>query len=1079
MSAHIKMIHGEKGGKRKQPTAYVPKEAPNTLQSRNTARIIDLISEGEIEGLVNGAQSIYLDDTPLQNSDGSNNFAGIHFEERTGTPNQKHIPGIPAVEHEVAVGTEIKHNTPVVRTITNADADAVRVKIRLPALTAQASNGDLNGTSVELYIDVKSANTDHFVSVKRCVISGKTTSNYERSYRVELPATVGPWEIRVRRITPDSQKVKVRNQTYFASYTVLTDAKLIYPDSALIGLVLNAEEFGSKIPKRSYDVKGIRIKLPTNYNPETREYKGLWNGTFRLAWSNNPAWILYDLLTNERYGLGDKILSDAIDKWGLYAIAQYCDELVSDGYGGTEPRFTLNVVINSQKDAYEVVNVVASAFRGMIYWSSGAIVAVQDKPADPVKLVNASNVINGEFHYSGTSLKARHSVALVTWNDPKDGYKSAIEVVEDTEQIKKYGWNQTDVAAFGCTSRGQAHRLGRWLLDSEKNETETVTYKASFDHADVRPGDIIAVADSSYAGVRFGGRIASVVDTRVTLDHAIKLKRSEHYQLSVVLPSGEIETREVENNSEIESAVITINEAFTDTPQPAAMWVLTASDVKPRLFRVVSVSESDKHIFEITALLHDPKKFERVEQGIYLEEDSYQDIINGPLPAVSGVSIYEYLYRSGAAVLAAATLSWEPSTDPRVKLYDVQIKKPDDIDYSNLATTSAPTVDIQNTTEGEYSFRVRAIDLFGLAGPWVTITSSLLALSAPPSDVEGFAIRVTGSNTQLTWDAVPDLDLSHYHIKFTPAHEGASWNDGVDLAVNATGTTLSVPAMVGTYMIKAIDFRGIESINEALINSSITSIEGFNVVENIVESPLFLGDKNECVITQNKLQSGAKDNLSDWRSLAEISSLTYGHNGVVPESIYTISKTLDLGDIYTSRVTAKLRAQGAKITSVMASWLTLAQLSNNLLESTTSDWGVRMQIRTTKDDPAANVWGNWQDFVVGDYTARAYQWRILLLSHNPAVAAQIRQLEITVDMPDRVIGKADLTCPTEGAFIEFKPAFWARPAIAIDAQELKPGDTKRVTQQSKTGFFIQFLDSKGQPVSRSFDYLAKGYGYSN
>ena len=1073
MAIHISSIRGEKGKKKSKP--YTPREAPNTLQSKNTARIIDLISEGEIEGLVNGAQSIYLDDTPIQNPDGTFNFSGINFEERIGTPTQTPVNGFPMVEHEIAVGTEIKQNQSVVRSISNVDIDAVRIKIRLPALTQQSSKGDLNGSRVDLAIDVKASDSD-FVEVKRCAINGKTTSPYERSYRVELPAGGSPWQIRVRRLTPDSLKIKTQNQTYFAAYTTIIDAKLTYPDSALVALTVNAEEFGTKVPRRSYDIRGIKIKVPANYDPETRAYKGIWNGLFKVAWSNNPAWILYDLLTNERYGLGNSISPATVDKWELYAISQYCDELVDDGFGGQEPRFTFNTVINSRTEAYDVISAVSSAFRGMAYWSSGTVKPVQDRPSDPVKLVSPANVIDGEFNYSGTQLKTRKSTVLVTWNDPKNDYNSTVEVVEDPELTKKYGWNQTDVAAFGCTSRGQAHRLGRWLIDSGKHETETITYKASFDHADARPGDVIAVSDPSYAGTRYGGRVVSVVDNTVIIDNPVDLKATEEYQLSVVLPEGKIESRQIQNINET-TATLIINEPFTETPQPAAMWVLAASDLKPRTFRVIGISEAEKNVFEISAILHDPNKYDRVERSMHFDEPDYYTRPLDSIPSVTGINIYEYLYRSGAAVLAAATLSWEPSNNPRVKFYDVQIKKPSDIDFINIATTSGPSVDIPNTTEGEYSFRVRAIDGFGIAGPWTRITRNILAMSAPPSDVEGFSIRVVGSNAQLSWQAVPDLDLSHYHIKFTPTKAGATWNDGVDLATNVVGTTLSVPAMVGTYMIKAIDFREIESVSEALISSSITSIEGLNVVESIKESPFFVGDKTSCTVVNHVLQSGAVDNLSNWTNLNDISSLTYGLNGVAPESVYHGYKTLDLGDIYTSRVTALLRARGAKVTSVMASWLTLAQLSNNLLESTTKDWSVKMQIRTTDQDPILNEWGPWLDFVVGDYTARAYQWRVILYSYNPSVAAQITQLELQVDMPDRVVGGADIACPSEGVFIPFQPSFWTRPAIAIDGQEMQPGDIKEVTEQSAHGFYVRFLDANGNAVSRSFDFIAKGYGY--
>ena len=670
-------IEGRKGGKGGAPPPGVPpQEAPNTLTSIATARVIDVISEGEIVGLVDGAKSIFLDSTPLQDQSGDYNFQGFSYEERFGLPDQDHISGYAQTESEIAVGVEVTNPTPVTRTVTDPDLDAVRVKIRIPALQkTDSTTGDTQPTSVSFDISVKPFGGVYSTAVNG-TISGKTTSPYERSYRIEMPSGGAPWDVRVTRITADSTTSTLINATFWSSYTEVIDAKLTYPDTAMVAVSVDAEQFGTTVPQRAYEIKGLKVQIPSNYFPgDPPQYVGIWDGTFKTEWSDNPAWVLYDLVTNNRYGLGDVVDPTQVDKWGLYTISQYCDEMVDDGFGGTERRFTFNGVINAREEAYNVVNAIASAFRGMVYWSSGAVYAAQDSPADPVKLVSPANALGGDFNYMGSALKARHTVALVSWNDPADAYKATIAVVENADEIAKLGWRQIDVVAFGCTSKGQATRFGRWILDSERVETETVTYRAALDHADVRPGDIIALADPAYAGVRFGGRAASATTTQITLDGAVTLESGETYTLSVVLPDGTLEDQPVTTGPGSVS-VLDLAAALSDTPLVGAMWVLTASNVEPRKFRVLAVREVEKNIFEVTALFHDPTKFDRVEQNLILEEPDYSALPTGPLGTPSDLTTTEYLYQAGPAVKSAVTFSWTAPSDPRVVYFGSRSNAP-------------------------------------------------------------------------------------------------------------------------------------------------------------------------------------------------------------------------------------------------------------------------------------------------------------------------------------------------------------------------------------------------------------------
>lgn len=1059
-------IHGAGGGGKGEDTPRVPVEAPNTLQSIDTARVIDVISEGEIEGLVNGAKSIYYDDTPLQNDDDSYNFSSVTYAERTGQPTQDYIPGFSQVEAATAVNTSITNSSPVTRQITDANINAVRIAIKLPSglSSRNADNGDLNPTSVTLAIDVQE-NGGGFVEQKQVTISGKTTSPYIRNYRIELNSGGNPWDIRLRRITADSGSSLLINATQWATYTTIIDAKLYYPDTALIASAVNAREFSNSIPRRAYDIKGLKVKIPSNYNPITRVYTGIWDGTFTTAWTDNPAWCLYDILTSVRYGLGDFIDAAQVDKWELYNISQFCDELVDDGFGGTEPRYTFNAVFNAREDVYTTLQAIASNFHGQIYWGPGTVSFSQDRDnIDPIKLVTPANVIDGLLNYSGTSWKNRHSAALVTWNDPEDGYKAAVEVVEDSALIDEFGWKPADIIAFGCTSRGQAYRYGKWLLVSEQYETERLTYQASFDHADLRPGDIISVADPAYAGVRFGGRVAARTFASITIDSAIELEVAESYEISVLLADGTLETRDITNSPGSGQTVMNLSSSLTSLPLVGSMWVITATNVEPRQFKIISVSEADKNIFDISAVFHDPDKFTRIETDIYLEENDYSNFPVDELPVVTSIQAQEYTYRSGGAILSAARISWEPPTDPRevarIAFYDVQFKKPDQEEFEPIGTPSEPSIDIFDLVAGNYTFRVRVLDSLGAAGEWTTQVLDLLGAAAPPSDVENFSIQVVGSGILLTWNPVPDIDLANYRIRYAPALTGVTWGSSVDIATNVIGNQITLAALTGTYLIKAVDVYGSESVNAALTTSTVAALLQFNVVQTFTESPDYLGVKENVYALDGQLQLGDGAVMADWTTLADVDFLV---DGVISEGTYYFDANyFDLGAVFTSRLTASFDASG-----------------ENRATSTPVEegWNVDLQIRTTEDDPSGSpTWGEWQSFAVGDYVARAFEWRMKLFSTVDNVTPLIENLEVVIDMPDRVEGDSDITCPASGLSVTYNFPFKVRPALAVDGQDLNTGDYKTVTSQDENGFNVQFFNSSNVGVERTFDYIAKGYG---
>jgi predicted phage tail protein len=698
----------------------------NTLRSRARARLLELISEGPIEGLVAGPKSIYFDQTPVQAQDNSYNFNNVEWEQHYGLADEGWFNGNSTVETPVSVETQVKISSgPVVRTVSTGNADAVRVMVRIPSLYRIDDNGSVKATSLSYAIDVQPNGGVYSTALTVNIDNEKTSSPYQRAHRIPLPQNGAPWNIRVRRITADSTEDKLQNDLFWESYTILVEGKFIYPHSAIVSLEVNAEDMGSSIPSRFFHVKGLKVQVPSNYNPTSRVYTGTWNGTFNVAWTNNPAWIFYDLITNNRYGLGEFIDSTKVDKWALYTIAQYCDELVptgfKDGNGDPtyEPRYTFNGVINTREEAFTVLRQIATAWRGMSYWAAGQVFPTADMPEDPVKLVTPANVIDGRFEYSSSSLKSRHSVAIVQWNDPDDFYKPAVEVVIDDEMLKKFGWREKGVAYVGCTSRGLARRYGKWLLDVEKNETETVTYTASFDHADARPGKIIQVSDPAKSQIRLGGRLKGITTTGVKLDAPFLPEDGVTYSIIMILSDGStLVTKEIASFGDpytgfdgalkgYESATFTTAFGGSDPlPIVQSMYVLTSPDKLPREYRVISVREQEGNKFQIVALQHDPLKYARIEQGIEFDTPSFirpVASVNKPTNLTASESVYIVDGRQRSVV----NLSWSRAS-ALTRGYRVAMISPDE-GLVQLGETLDLSIDIRNLNPGAFTFYVYAI----------------------------------------------------------------------------------------------------------------------------------------------------------------------------------------------------------------------------------------------------------------------------------------------------------------------------------------------------------------------------------
>lgn len=799
----------------------------SNLRSRAFARILDLVSEGEIEGLADGAKSIYLNGTPLQNNDGSLNFQNVAYDSRPGTNSQTYIPGIAAVENETGVNTEVTNATPVVRTVSNSDVDAVRVTVSVPSLFFQDSKGDLEGQSVQLAIDVQPSGGS-YSQVLINTISGKTTSKYQRSYRVPLTGT-GPWNVRVRRITADTTNVRLQNKTFWDSFTEIVDAKLRYPNSALVSLRFDASDF-SGVPTRAYDLKLKRIQVPSNYNAATRVYTGTWDGTFQTAWSDNPAWCFYDLVTSGRYGLGEFIDPAQVDKWALYSIGQYCDELVDDGLGGNEPRFTCNLYLQTQAEAYKVVQDMASCFRSMVYWASGSLTLSQDAPSDPVGLFTQANVVDGVFTYSGSSSKARHTVALVTWNDAADMYAKKVEYVEDADAIARFGVVPTEVVAVGCTSRGQANRVGRWLLYSERYQSETVTFKTGIEAAIARPGQVIKVADASRAGVRLGGRVRSATTSAITTDASVSLGGAT-WTLYAMLPDGTVGESQVASAS---GNTVNLATALADAPQPGAQWIMSATTTEAQTFRVLTVVEQENGVIEITGLKHDVDKYDAVENGLVLQPRTITQL--APVPdAPSDLVVGEGLYTYQAEVRAQLNIGW--GNVQGASTYRVQWSK-DGANFSE-AITSVSDYDVLDITPGTFVVRVYSIGPTGKqSAEYAEATINALGKTAPPANVVNLASSIDKDiGVTLTWDKVPDLDLDVYEIR-----QGSTWATATIIGqVKATVYTLGyIPPGTQTYLVKALDTTGNYSTTAASITVSLSAPSAVSLTQEVIDNNVLL-----------------------------------------------------------------------------------------------------------------------------------------------------------------------------------------------------------------------------------------------
>lgn len=743
-----KTITGRKGG---SSSSRTPTEQPDDLQSVAKAKILVALGEGEFAGQLTG-KDIYLDGTALENADGSQNFSGVAWEFRPGTQAQKYIQGIPGTENEISVGTEVSSTTGWTHTFTNTQLSAVRLRLKWPSLFKQENDGDLVGYSINYAIDLQT-DGGTWQTVLNTSVTGKTTSGYERSHRIDLPQAGSTWTVRLRKLTADANSAKIGDTMTLQSYTEVIDAKLRYPNTALLYIEFDSSQFNGSIPQIACEPRGRVIRVPDTYDPETRTYSGTWTGVFKWAWTDNPAWIFYDLVVSDRFGLGNRLTAANIDKWTLYQVAQYCDQPVPDGKGGsgTEPRYTCNVYVQERNDAYTVLRDFAAIFRGMTYWGGDQIVALADMPRDVDYSYTRANVVNGRFTYSGSTTKTRYTTALVSWSDPGNAYADAMEPVFEQDLVARFGTNQLEMTAIGCTRQSEANRKGRWGILTN-NKDRVVSFDVGLDGNIPQPGYIIAVADELLSGKVMGGRISAVNGRVIKLDRVADAAPGDRLILN--LPSGASQSRTIQA---VNGESVTVTTAYSETPQAEAVWVVESDELYAQQYRVVSVSDNDDGTFSITGAWHDPDKYARIDTGAIIDQRPVSVIPPGNQSPPDNIVISSFSVVQQNISIETMRVSWDQAQNAIA--YEAQWRR-NDGNWVNVPRSSTTSFDVPGIYAGRYLVRVRAINAAEISSGWGYSEEKTLTgkVGNPPKPVGFIASENVVFGIELNWGFPANTD---------------------------------------------------------------------------------------------------------------------------------------------------------------------------------------------------------------------------------------------------------------------------------------------------------------------------------
>ena len=1105
---------GGKGGASKAE-GYTPKEGKDTLESTAYAYVLDLIGEGEIEGFATPSKlgitrgtdlyntirkkDIFFNDTSLLREQASNtdatpaasdfNFKRASIYAKYGTEGQSTIDVFPSVQREFAVGIDLVKDLPLTRTITDEDVNKVRITITIPLLQRITDKGDIKGNDVAFRVRL-SENGGAFYTAYTRTVKGLTKDPFQLDFVINLTGKSFPIDVRLERINDDASSSKESNSTVWTSYTEIITDRLRYPYSALVGIKISAEQFNS-IPTRSYRVRGRKIQLPSNATVDIATgrvtYAGIWNGTFGAAqWCADPAWCLFDLLRNSRLGFGEYIQTADLDRWSFYEASKYCNELVPTGLGSaTEPRFQCNVVIQTQEEAYNLINQMCSVFRAMPYWSTGSLTISQDRPQDATFLFTMANVTEAGFSYSGSDTKTRPTAVTVKYFDTKTTRDVAYELVEDADLIEKYGYNNSQIDAFACTSQSQARRVGKWVLYTSQYETEVVSFSTSIDAGTIcRPGQIIEISDPMRAGVRRGGRIASATTTVVTVDDSAStdIPTTNSPTLSVVMPDGTLETR---NISSVSGAAITVDTAFSQTPAANSIWIAQSTNIQTSTWRVLAVTEQEGGVYGITALSYNASKYAAIERDEPLQFRDTTDlniIYDGP----ANPSATEVFYDNDGVAKVKIILSWVAITG--VTTYRIRYRYGSD--NWNEDVISKVGYEILDTQAGTYDIEIYALNGALLPGNPSLLTFQAAGKTAPPADVTGLSfVPISADRGTISWTKSTELDVTlggRVIIRHSVELTGAEWDESNNIIDPVDGADVSadVPLLEGTYLVKFEDDFGNRSVNANTVRVDLPEpAPRFNVTtfSEDTTTPPFDGNATDMVYNSDLdgliLASGIDiDDMAlddDFDALPSIDSV----GGVVDVGEYEFGSSFDMGAKYD--VNARRR------------FVTRPYLPSALWDDKTTDiddWplidennldkvNAVMYVRTTNDNPSGTpTWSAWQQFVSGLIQGRGFQFKVEATTTDPDVNIIIDELGAVMELDTHTEQSATIASGAGTYTAIFANAFYQTPNIGITAFNMATGDYYTISNVTRTGFQVVFRNSANAAVDRNFTYTAVGYG---
>jgi len=1095
-------------------TPHQAVDAPDTLRSIATARIMEVLSEGVVAGMHTAAaggpfwNSVFLDNTPIADPAGNFQFNISQGDFRYGYPSQDWIPGYSQSEAEFTVGVDAIYATPIVRDLSDTNITSVRYMLTIPALWFQEQNGDVNGSSVAYAFDIDIDGGGWWNAVTER-ITGKCMSPYQRSVRVTLPAPItNTCQIRIERldfnnVTNDS------NDFTWTSYTEIVDGQLAYDDTCVASMAVDAEQFPN-VPQRAYWLDGIMVELPTNYNPRTHGYDGDWDGSFYVQWTNNPAWILYALLTNERWGLGRDIDPNSIDKWSFYDAAVWNDQGVPDGYGGTEVIWTCNCVINTVQDAWQVLTAVASSMIGSLYFANGTVYLVQDRQVyAPTRLFSSSDVESGLFDYTGTDYRSMYNAVAVSWIDPSQQYTPAVELVQDPVLVAQQGYRDTTLNAFGCTSRGQAQRMGRWLIYTSQYETEAVSFSVGLDNCDLRPGEVIAIADPSRAGARMGGRLLDDdgADT-ITLDMPAPTDAGGIYQILVTVgsttnptpPYAGVTIVAVTPIAWLAGGQVQVSGKTADMVA-GCQYIAHSGLVEPTWWRVATVTDVGGSKYTILATQFTQEKFDYIRNGTLVAPPSFSLIPTGPLQGPTNITDTEYIYLDGAGwPQFGVIVSWTPASDARVAYYQMEMSGPN-ADYRIFRQVVGVQQDVPLMRQGQWTVTIRAFDNIGRRSAPVVYSFIPTGLLAPPQAPLGLYLQPQGGNlTTVTWIPTGEIDVVYYWLVWAPQTDGSATFDRATTSiarVDRNTLQVSTPTRAGTYMVKAIDSLGQLSASyaEAILLPQQTQT---SVFFNENEDPAWLGNLgpnwhhhfNELWIPPPSAPEAVPPGVFPGeRGLALNQTQTR-------VAVYDFANSFDLGvptlvtmtgivdgygtmlgvtmDKWQPLASAQPLAQGANYS--MSSWIPLA-MAQPLAMGSSRNWDGHIECAISQDGAIYAPWFVLKSTVI---TARSFMWRMVGSLYDLQTTMAVRHAEVLIEVPLRnVQGSAvALDAVTGHLSVVYVAPFLVTPTVQITARDsVPPGGNILLTVSDRNHFEVQTRDATNAAHGGgAIDYFVQGYG---